>query len=150
VLVDGCAATSYGAFTLTFRHSPCATATEAANGVSSTGTTCGAVNDLTPSCGGGNDEDRVYFAGVCRGTRTVVGSNCADGQTWPSTVAIRRGSGGTCGNAEVACGVSGTCGAPSVRATASGSVVGPELVFFIQDGGPGGAWCGNYGLTTTW
>jgi cysteine-rich repeat protein len=152
VLVDGCTNGAAGAFTLTYRHSPCATAAPIASGVVVTGDTCGDGDDLATACGGGDDADNVYYAGLCWAStaRAVVASNCGDGASWRSALAIRRGSGGTCGSTEVVCGAAGSCGGTSSRARASGTVTGPELVFFVQDGGTGGSYCGSYGLTATW
>ena len=146
VAIDGCQATTAGPFTLTYRHSPCPTAAYIGDGATATGDTCGAGDDLgTSTCGGGDDADRVYYAGMCRGTRTVTASTC-DGQSWRDAVAIRRGSGGTCGGTEASCGAYGTCSSSTTRATTSVSIAGPELLFFVVDGGSGGTYCGGYSL----
>jgi cysteine-rich repeat protein len=150
VMVTGCYEASRGPFTLHYRHSPCPGALAwATSGATLTGNSCGAGSDTNGSCGGTGDEEVPYFAPVCPGTRTYTASTCADGQTWRSSVYIRSGSGGTCGGAELACGTNGSCGSGN-RSRASGSVTGPELAFFVIDGGTGGTYCGDYGLTVTW
>jgi hypothetical protein len=150
VAVDGCHGGDHGAFTLRFIHSPCPGATEVSDGDSIDGNTCTHGND-SGGCGGNYSDDDAYFAVFCPGTYTLAADDCDDGEPWPATVNIRRGSGGVCGSTELACHAP-NCGAgiPARRSSSTATITGPDLVFVIQDGYALWNECGPYTLDVSW
>jgi hypothetical protein len=149
--VDGCASGDAGAFTLRYLHSPCAGAIGVTAAGRFNGDSCGDGNDTSASCGGSSSDDVPYFFALCPGAHTVHADDC-DGRSWSASIYIRRGGGGECGGAAVACGDPGGCGFLDPRASIEGSVTGPDLVFVVQDGWSllGGNSCGSYSLDLAW
>ncbi|MBI5499493.1 MAG: hypothetical protein HY907_04585 [Deltaproteobacteria bacterium] len=154
VAIDGCATADAGAFTLTYRHSPCPGALAVAAPGRQTGNSCGDGNDTTSgtsSCGGSNSEEVPYFFALCPGSHTLHADDCDDGAGWNASVYIRRGGGGTCGGTAVDCSGPGGCGLFDPRAWVEATVTGPDLIFVVQDGWSlGGNSCGSYGLDLAW
>ncbi len=155
VVVDGCYASSSGAFTLHVEHSPCPGLVDSHQHLTApvtvSGSSCGFGNDTTSSaCGGGDDPDLPLYLGLCPGATTLQASNCSDGAGWASALYVRRGTGGTCGATELDCAGSYDSGTCAPRADLVAAVSGPDLLFIVQDGGSGASQCGSFELTVDW
>ena len=116
VVVDGKTADDYGSFALAFNHSYCAGAAALpSNALPTTvdGTTSGAGDNMSGTCGGGMGRDFTYFFTLCPGQAGHVSfTTCSSPVDWDSLMYFRdmKGSGSNvCGNRELRCAVSGGC-----------------------------------------
>ncbi|MBI5499193.1 MAG: DUF4215 domain-containing protein [Deltaproteobacteria bacterium] len=138
VVVDGWNAGAAGGFTLRFQHAPCLGATAIPGNGNYNGTTAGAGNDQTGTCGGATADDVLYYVPMC-GPRSVTFSTCSAATLFDTVLYVR---GGSCTAADLACNDNNPLCASGALASSVTAALPQGLSFVVVDGffGAGGAY----------